>query len=222
MHAARFTWAGQQTEWKRRYSHRKYLHSKTTRKKLRTHAIDKYRHANTAEGACVSLFYMRVHTHTHNYCSSILADALGLAKCIHWMHAITAEGYVCVCVCVYVAAKGCVCAHGKGGRRKEMNAKWGQKENSAEHESGGKTERWRKGEGNALQRWGRRRKDGSCWFFCSFLRFKTFCRGDLGQFPASSCIISTNIPDKTILVILVYSNRCSNRNRICRLPFYSP
>lgn len=60
-----------------------HLHSKTTRKKLRTHAIDKYRHANTAEGACVSLFYMRVHTHTHNYCSSILADALGLAKCIH-------------------------------------------------------------------------------------------------------------------------------------------
>lgn len=43
------------------------------------------------------------------------------------MHAITAEGYV------RVAAKlVCVCVHGKEGRRNEVNAKWGQKEKSAE------------------------------------------------------------------------------------------
>lgn len=33
--------------------------------KLRMHAIDKYRHANTAEGACVCVSLLHVRAHTH-------------------------------------------------------------------------------------------------------------------------------------------------------------
>lgn len=95
------------------------------------------------------------------------------------MHAITAEGYVCVSLCVCVSLPSDVCVHGKEGRRKEMNAKWGQKENSAEQWGGSKDERRRKQE---VRTWTER------WqllvlllarISLSFLQFKLSVAGDL-------------------------------------------
>lgn len=83
------------------------------------------------------------------YCSSISADALGLANCIRWTHAITAEGYVCVCTGLGGQKKR------KGRERKDVNGR--RRRKKEEREEGKVEEKGRVSTGTSWKRarWGK-------------------------------------------------------------------
>lgn len=141
--------------------------------KLRMQAIDdewhKYRHANTAKGACARVCLSHEHTCMHarahaTTLTQLLFIYLNRCSGLSQVHSLNACHY-CWRTCVYVAAKRvCVCVRVLM-EKTEGGMKWMQSEDKRKNQqrAGDMAGRKRDGqrEGNSLRRWGCRQKDGS-------------------------------------------------------------